>query len=99
MKAETRRQIDSLRHAQDPRLTGHLRACATMPTKSSRYRGVYWSKRNEKWAAQIKEPGKKWQTKLGLFATEEAAAKAYDLAARDIWGDAAFQNLPATPDD
>lgn len=42
-------------------------------------KGVYWLKKNKKWAAQISIDQK--QTHLGLFASREAAVAAYEEAA------------------
>lgn len=48
---------------------------------SSNYRGVHWDQRfNYGWKAQIKVDGKK--RFLGVFATEEIAAQAFDKALR-----------------
>jgi hypothetical protein len=45
------------------------------PEKKSQFRGVSWQKTSRAWVAQYKSNGK--TTYLGLFATEEDAAKAY----------------------
>ncbi len=52
--------------------------------KSSKYRGVSWDKRNQKWAAYIYLDGK--TVYLGFHATELAAAQAYDQEARKCAG-------------
>lgn len=44
----------------------------------SKYRGVWWHKRGGKWEAAIKIDGK--SVYIGLFLTEELAAKAYQQA-------------------
>lgn len=50
---------------------------------SSQFRGVSWDKTKGKWNAEITTDGKK--TRIGLFASEHDAARAYDAAgmARD----------------
>lgn len=52
--------------------------------ETSRFKGVSRHSKNEKWIAQIQEDGR---TKyLGSFDSEEDAAKAYDAAAREVFG-------------
>jgi hypothetical protein len=60
--------------------------------KSSKYRGVAWCKRNNKWTAQITYDGKRHH--LGSFEDEEEAAKAYDRAARAHKEEQAQLNFP-----
>lgn len=55
----------------------------------SGYRGVSWSRTNDKWRAVIHRYGKR--THLGYYATADEAARAYDDAAREMHG--AFATL------
>jgi hypothetical protein len=64
--------------------------------KSSRFIGVTWHKNGTKWQAQIRVQGT--IRSLGYFATEEAAAHAFDAAARQYRGAAARVNFPLEPE-
>ena len=50
---------------------------------SSKYKGVAWYKRDEKWIAMIRTNGR--PTNLGLFTSEAEAAVAYDQAHEINW--------------
>jgi hypothetical protein len=78
----------------------NLRACTnaqnirnrpkdSVPT-ASRFKGVTWSRRNQRWFARICFDGK--QIHLGSFRIEEDAARAYNEAATRLFGDFARLN-------
>lgn len=62
------------------------------PPHSSRFKGVRWYPRNKKWNARITHEGK--PRHLGYFENEIDAAKAYDAAARRLFGEYALPNFP-----
>jgi hypothetical protein len=51
-------------------------------TKSSKYRGVAWSKKSSQWKASIKVAGK--MENLGYFDDEAEAARAFDTRAAEL---------------
>jgi hypothetical protein len=55
-------------------------------------KGVSFHKRTGRWRADIKLPDR--QKHLGTFATPEEAARAYDRAALELYGDFARLNFP-----
>ena len=57
---------------------------------SSPYKGVYWNKQHKKWQSNIKFNGK--SIYLGLFNSEEAAARKYDQKAIELFGEFASIN-------
>ena len=61
---------------------------------TSRYKGVNKDKKNTKkpWKAQIQCNKKKYP--LGHHVTEEAAARAYDVKAKELFGEYAVLNFP-----
>lgn len=61
---------------------------------SSQYIGVYWSKKNKKWVAEIAWQGKMYN--LGLFDNEEKAAQMYDMKAAEFFNEFANLNFKDT---
>jgi hypothetical protein len=57
---------------------------------TSQYKGVYWLKANQKWRAKIVVSGR--SKCLGLFMREADAANAYDVAAKQYFGEFACIN-------
>lgn len=58
--------------------------------KTSKYRGVYFAKAHNTFVASIKKNGK--NIKLGTFKNELDAARVYDKAALEIFGQFAITN-------
>jgi len=63
---------------------------------SSMFRGVSRCSKDGRWQARIRVS--KSVTYLGRFATEEEAARRYDVAAREHHGDKAILNFPGAAD-
>jgi hypothetical protein len=61
--------------------------------KSSRFKGVSWNKKHGKWQAHIMRSKRSFN--LGEFTDEIEAAKAYDVAAKEHFGEFARLNLEA----
>lgn len=57
---------------------------------TSKYKGVHWNKLNENWRAMIRL-GK--QKHIGCFESEVDAAKAYDVKAKEMFGEFAYLNF------
>lgn len=57
---------------------------------TSKYKGVCWNKISFRWQAGIVHEGKSFY--LGLFKDEERAARAYNVAARQYFGEFANPN-------
>ncbi len=60
-------------------------------TNTSGYKGVSWHKGHNRWQAQIRHDGR--ARFLGYFDTPEQAARAYDSAAIETFGEFALPNF------
>lgn len=69
--------------------------CANTRIRSnnkSGFKGVSWKKGCDAWVAQIRRDNKSYH--LGLFSDREEAARAYDAAAIEFFGEYARINFP-----
>ena len=83
-------RLSNLRVATGSCNTANRRARSSA---TSRFKGVSWKAPNRQWVAQIAV--RKRKLHIGLFRDEEAAARAYDAAARQHFGEFAFTNEDA----
>lgn len=82
--------LSNLRRAS--RRQQQMHGGALRKNNKSGYRGVSRRREGGKWTAQIRNKGKKKH--LGLFTCKIEAAKAYDAAAREMFGEWANCNFP-----
>jgi hypothetical protein len=94
-------EVDHINHdGLDNRRKHNLRICTKsqniansrihISNKSSKFKGVSFDKKSKKWAAYIRINYK--QIHIGYFANENEAARAYDIKAKEIFGNFAFTN-------
>lgn len=57
---------------------------------TSGYKGVSWDYQKQKWRAKIQSRGETLH--LGCFCSRDVAARAYNYAARRLFGEFAYQN-------
>lgn len=76
------------------RATSHKQNMANRSGRrgTSTFKGVRWDTERSTWAAEIKDGGR--ARFLGRFADEVEAARAYDQAAVEVWGEYARLNFP-----
>lgn len=71
---------------------GNARNCVKHIPKTSKFKGVFWSKRPRRWISTLMLNRKKIY--VGSFSDEIDAARAYDKAARAHFGEFACTNFP-----
>src|SRR5437867_1543153 len=76
-----------------PHLTARIRRGGLRSGNTSGFRGVSWDRGRKAWYAKIRVAGK--LRHLGRFPSPEAAARAWDSAARAAWGETAYQDFPS----
>ncbi len=80
----TVRVAKKISHERAPKTAAAVAQCSR---GTSRFNGVNWNKRMQKWVARVKTLGVAEAVHLGSFSEEEEAARAHDAAARTIRGE------------
>lgn len=92
-------QVDHINHNHLDNRRSNLRLCRNAEnhwntkvpkSNTSGYRGVCFVKRLNKWQAKVNKNGKQYH--VGLYATPEDAARAYNARAKELYGDFAYLN-------
>lgn len=68
----------------------NMRNSSPKSTNTSGYKGVTWDKKNKKWSVVITKDRK--AVRVGRFSSLRQAALAYNHAAKNLFGDYAYQN-------
>ena len=100
MQAKKGQQIDHINGNGLDNRRCNLRFCTNSQNQmnarpmggSSKYKGVSWNKKGNKWYSAIRFNYK--QIHLGVFVSETLAAKAYDSKAKELFGEFAYLNFP-----
>lgn len=89
-------QVDHINGDRLDNRSKNLRVCTNKQNnrnkgpQKGKYKGVHWSKTSKRWVAQITKNYK--VRHLGCFMTAEAAALAYNEAAKELHGEYAYLN-------
>lgn len=76
------------------RLATRAQNCANTPPRAGEFKGVHWHPYAGRWCARMNDGQK--NRSLGYFTNPEDAARAYDAAAWEAFGEFAFLNFPET---
>lgn len=87
---ENMNRLDNRRSNLRPASRSQNRANSKLQSGSSKFKGVSWSKADQKWRAHIKFQGK--SKSIGFFDDEIDAARAYNKAAIEYFGEFARLN-------
>ena len=92
--------VDHINHDTLDNRKANLRVCSRLENQrnstsrkksTSKYLGVDWVRRNQKWRARIQTDN--GALHIGVFATEFEAARAYDVKAAEHFGEFANLNI------